>query len=111
MKLFRFTSLLLALLTLSPLTPQSPAAGFIVADPAHWTVTPLPEPEIWPPPPPPRPPHPPPPPWPPRPIPPPRPHVFAPLEVTSHHVTVNIDGQLATTTVEQEFYNPNPAPI
>jgi Ca-activated chloride channel family protein len=33
---------------------------------------------------------------------------FAPLEVTYHHVTVKIDDQVATTTVEQEFYNPNP---
>ena len=46
-----------------------------------------------------------------RPIPWPRPphrHFFAPLEVAFHHVTVKIDGQIATTTVEQEFYNPNP---
>ena len=33
---------------------------------------------------------------------------FAPLEVTYHHVTVDINDQVATTTVEQEFYNPNP---
>jgi Ca-activated chloride channel homolog len=46
-----------------------------------------------------------------RPIPWPRPphhHFFAPLEVAYHHVTVKIDGQIATTSVEQEFYNPNP---
>ncbi|HEX4264998.1 MAG TPA: VIT domain-containing protein [Verrucomicrobiae bacterium] len=46
-----------------------------------------------------------------RPIPWPRPphrHFFAPLEVAFHHVTVKIDGQIATTSVEQEFYNPNP---
>lgn len=32
---------------------------------------------------------------------------FAPLEVTSHHVDVKIDGQVATTSIDQEFYNPN----
>jgi Ca-activated chloride channel family protein len=46
-----------------------------------------------------------------RPIPwpqPPHRHIFAPLEVAYHHVTVKIDGQIATTSVDQEFYNPNP---
>ncbi len=32
-----------------------------------------------------------------------------PLEVVRHDVRVAIDGQLATTTVDQEFYNPNAA--
>ncbi len=32
---------------------------------------------------------------------------FAPLEVTNHHVEVKIDGQVATTSIDQEFYNPN----
>ncbi len=32
---------------------------------------------------------------------------FAPLEVTYHHVTVDINDQVATTNVDQEFYNPN----
>jgi len=32
---------------------------------------------------------------------------FAPLEVTSHHVEVKIDGQVAVTSIDQEFYNPN----
>src|SRR5476649_2771423 len=32
---------------------------------------------------------------------------FAPLEVSSHHVEVKIDGQVATTSIDQEFYNPN----
>lgn len=50
----------------------------------------------------------------PRPIPgPPWPHqphyVFAPLEVAYHHVTVKIDGQIATTSVDEDFYNPNSA--
>ncbi len=38
----------------------------------------------------------------------PRPYAFAPLEVTYHHVNVKIDGQVAVTSVDQEFYNPNP---
>jgi Ca-activated chloride channel family protein len=33
---------------------------------------------------------------------------FAPLEVSYHHVNVKIDGQLCTTTVDEEFHNPNP---
>ncbi|HEX9047933.1 MAG TPA: VIT domain-containing protein [Verrucomicrobiae bacterium] len=37
-----------------------------------------------------------------------RPYVFAPLEVAYHHVKVKIDGQVAVTTVDEEFYNPNP---
>ena len=32
---------------------------------------------------------------------------FAPLEVTSHRVDVKIDGQVAVTSIDQEFYNPN----
>src|SRR5437868_13421385 len=32
---------------------------------------------------------------------------FAPLEVSSHHVEVKIDGQVAVTVIDQEFYNPN----
>lgn len=42
-----------------------------------------------------------------------RPHhpVFAPLEVVYHNVEVAIDGQQATTEVDQEFYNPNNATL
>ncbi len=32
---------------------------------------------------------------------------FAPLEVTYHRVEVKIDGPVAITSIEQEFYNPN----
>ena len=32
---------------------------------------------------------------------------FAPLDVASHHVEVKIDGQVAVTSIDQEFYNPN----
>jgi len=38
----------------------------------------------------------------------PAPHAFAPLEINYHHVNVKINDQIATTTVDQEFYNPNP---
>lgn len=54
-----------------------------------------------------------PPPWQQHHRPPPLPHVppphfpFAPLEVANHRVSVEIDGQIAATTVEQEFVNPN----
>jgi len=44
-----------------------------------------------------------------RPIPSPNaPFAFAPLEVSYHHVNVKIDGQICTTSVDEEFYNPNP---
>src|SRR4051812_26538808 len=33
---------------------------------------------------------------------------FAPLEVTYHRVNVEINDQVATTSVDQEFFNPNP---
>jgi Ca-activated chloride channel family protein len=32
---------------------------------------------------------------------------FAPLEVTNHHVDVKIEGQVAVTSIDQEFFNPN----
>ena len=92
MKRILALSVLLALAGLFSPVPQCRADGFIVVDETHW-----------------RPPHPVPPIWPPRPIPPPRPYIFAPLEVTYHHVNVKIDGQVATTSVDQEFYNPNPS--
>jgi Ca-activated chloride channel family protein len=42
----------------------------------------------------------------------PRPHpVFAPLEVVYHNVDVAIDGQKATTHVDQEFFNRNDATL
>src|SRR3954464_1100624 len=40
--------------------------------------------------------------------PPPR-FAFAPLEITYHRVNVEIHDQVATTSVDQEFYNPNNA--
>ena len=35
------------------------------------------------------------------------PFPYAPLEVSYHHVNVKIDGQICTTSVDEEFYNPN----
>ncbi len=37
----------------------------------------------------------------------PAPFPYAPLEVSFHHVNVKIDGQICTTSVDEEFYNPN----
>src|SRR6185436_3404070 len=102
MKRFFAVSALLILFGLVSPAPQARADGFIIVDETHW----------WPGPHPPRhvlPPQPIVPPWPPRPIPLPRPYIFAPLEVVYHHVNVKIDGQVATTSVDQEFYNPNPS--
>lgn len=81
-----FLPLALLLGLVFPVTPAR-ADGLIIVDQAHW----------WPGPTPPRLPH-----WPPAPRP------YAPLEVVYHHVNVKIDGQIATTSVDQEFYNPNP---
>ncbi len=51
-------------------------------------------------------------PLPPRPVSPPfRPplvHVFAPLEVNSQKIATHITDQVAVTSVDEEFYNPNP---
>src|SRR5947209_8212600 len=41
-------------------------------------------------------------------VPPPRPFQFAPLEVTSHQANARIKDQIAVTSIDQEFYNPNP---
>jgi Ca-activated chloride channel family protein len=69
-------------------------AGFIVVDEVHWRPGPIPP---WP--------------HPPTPLPPPmwRPHVFAPLEVNSVKVATKVNDQVAVTTVDQEFFNPNNA--
>ena len=81
------------------------SAGLIIVDEAHWKHQ-LPPDGIVPPPwprPRPRPE-----PWPrPWPVPPPRIYQFCPLEVTRHQASVRINDQLAATSIEQEFYNPN----
>ncbi|MEY4386504.1 MAG: hypothetical protein RLY20_1787 [Verrucomicrobiota bacterium] len=68
--------------------------GFIIVDEAHWRPGPIPP---WP--------------HPPAPMPPPvwRPHVFAPLEVNAVKVATKVSDQVAVTTVDQEFFNPNNA--
>ena len=79
------------------------AVGFIIVDEAHWWPGPTPPHPI--------PPYPPPhpvPPWPPEIIVPrPRMHVFAPLQVQEVKARTHIKDQVASTTVLQEFYNPN----
>src|ERR1035441_9380060 len=86
-RLIAFSALLVLFGLISPV-PQCHADGFIVVGPAHWRPGPRPRPM--------------PPPWP------HQPYDFAPLEVTYHHVNVKIDDQIAPTSVDQEFYNPNP---
>jgi len=90
----RFT-LVCALSTLVLATLTGSAAGLIIVEDSSW----------WPGP---NPPGPLPPPWPPRPVP-PRPHIFAPLEVSYVKAHTRITDQLAVTSVDQEFYNPNSA--
>jgi Ca-activated chloride channel homolog len=90
MKRALWLSLLLALLA-----PSAPAAGLIIIhDPDYWpgpgpSIMPIPRP------------------IPPRPWPPPPQPVWAPLEVSFTKVSARINDQVASTTVEQEFYNPN----
>jgi len=43
--------------------------------------------------------------------PPPRVYQFSPLEVTKHQASVRINDQFAVTSIEQDFYNPNPQRI
>ena len=86
MKSILACSILLAWFGLVAPAPQCHADGFIVVEEPHWRPGPTPPPS-----------------WPPA----PRPYVFAPLEVTYHHVDVKIDSQIATTVVDEEFYNPN----
>ncbi|HXU75861.1 MAG TPA: VIT domain-containing protein, partial [Methylomirabilota bacterium] len=89
----RFT-LFLAIFGVAPLLP---GAGLIIVDDTYW-----PGPDRLPPrhriP-----------PWPHPPTPPPRwqPHVFAPLEVSSIQARTRIKDQIASTSIEQEFFNPN----
>ncbi|MBC8326067.1 MAG: VWA domain-containing protein [Verrucomicrobia subdivision 3 bacterium] len=82
---------LLALMALAP-SFQSHAGGLIICHDVR--ILPHPHPPII---------------IPPRPWPRPIPHpVFAPLELRSQKVDVKIENQVAHTTVEQVFYNPNP---
>src|SRR4051812_20398517 len=87
-------SISLPILALSMLLAgfQAEAAGLIVVDEAQWRLHPPPEAtpsDIR--------------------IPPPaRTHIFAPLEVNSQQAEIRITDQLAFTSIEEEFYNPNP---
>lgn len=90
---------LVAVAVLAMLCHPVKAVGLIVVDEAHWQPQPPPSqviPPDWP--------------HPPRPLPPPiiiRPHIFAPLELELCQATVKIREQVAVTTLEQEFRNPN----
>lgn len=75
----------LILLALTWAVSSARADGLIIVDEAHWRPHPHPQPQPWPNP----------------------SRSYTPLEVAYHHVTVKIDGQIATTSVDQEFYNPN----
>ncbi len=77
-------------------TGPAMGAGVILVDEAHG----------WPGP---NPPRPAPPPWPPGPMPVRRPHPFAPLAVSFVKIHTRITDQVAVTSVDQEFCNPNPA--
>lgn len=81
------------LLAISILSPR--AGGLIIVH--DWQPRP---PGIYPPP------HHPPPHWP-RPIPPPRRFPLGPLEISSEKIDAKIKDQIATVSIEQEFYNPN----
>ncbi len=86
---------LFAVLALAVARPlSSTAAGFIIVVDTSWQPGPNP-PSM--------------PPWPEHRIRPPQPHAFAPLEVASVKVNTRIRDQVATTAVDQEFYNPNNA--
>jgi Ca-activated chloride channel family protein len=71
--------LFLLLLVLAAQARPAFADGFIIVNPPHWPQPPD---------------H-------------PSQFAFAPLEVSYHHVDVKIDGQIATTSVDEDFYNPN----
>ena len=81
--------LVFGLLTILSVAGAARADGLIIVEDPNLLPGPVPRPHL-----------PPLPPW-------HRPHPFAPLEITYHQVKVQIHDQVATTTVNQEFYNPN----
>ena len=85
--------LIFAVLGFFGFTHLAPGAGMIIVEDTSW----------WPGP---QPPRPLPPPWP-GPFRPPRPYLFAPLELESVKVQTRIEDQIAVTSVDQEFFNPN----
>src|SRR5690349_1225945 len=85
--------LVLAVLGLLGAATFASGAGMIIVEDSSWWREPIrPEPV---------------PPWP-GPYRPPRPYRFAPLEVDYVKVQTRIDDQVAVTSVDQEFFNPNP---
>ncbi len=99
----RWLGLLCLVVTAAIAPARIQAAGFvIVADPEAFPPPPGPAPRPLPP-------------WPaprPLPLPPPERHfTFAPLEVASVQIKAEIKDQVASTVIEQEFYNPNPRPV
>jgi len=73
---------------LAVITPAF-GVGLIIVPDATWWPGPIPPRPV--------------PPWPPHPV----PHPFAPLEVASVKAQARITDQLAVTTVDEEFFNPN----
>ena len=89
-------SLLWTLLALLAAVIPASSVGLIIVEDPSWHPGPNPPAPV-------------PPPWTSRPFPPPRFHAFAPLEVKSVKVDTRITDQIALTSIDQEFYNPNPA--
>ena len=89
----RWTLLTLLLALVCTVTPAF-AAGLIIVDDGRLWPGPIPPYPV--------PPH-------PRPFPRPHPYAFAPLDVNYVKVNTRINDQVAVTSVDQEFYNPNPA--
>ncbi|HTL57169.1 MAG TPA: VIT domain-containing protein [Candidatus Limnocylindrales bacterium] len=86
----------LGLAVLLSVAASASAVGLIIVEDPSWLpgpVAPHPEPPV----------------WPPRHYPPPRIHLFAPLEIRSVKVNTRITDQVAVTSVDEEFYNPNQA--
>src|SRR5215472_13017051 len=87
----------LVLLLLLAVGASASAAGLIIVEDSSWwpgPIPPRPMPEPWPD-------H--------RYLHPPRTHIFAPLEVENAKVRTKINDQIAVTSIDEEFYNPNPA--
>ena len=84
--------LFITVLVLTAGTLPASALGLIIVDEAHWLpprhpwppTTPIPQPPLW------------------------HPHrIYAPMELRKARVSTKIADQIATTRIEQEFYNPN----
>lgn len=87
---FAWLSVLLLGAWFAALAPRVTADGFIIVHDGNWRPPRLPRHGL---------------------APSPQAHVFAPLEVSYHHVDVRIREQVAVTHVDEEFYNPNDAQL